>query len=63
MSDVVPAGYLIKYAMPFAFYSSRYEHTNDGVPRNYNPNAAARPVPALLRTAALLLLAVAAAVS
>ncbi|KAJ2710210.1 hypothetical protein H4R19_003863 [Coemansia spiralis] len=57
MSDVVPAGYLIKYAMPFAFYSSRYEHTNDGVPRNYNPNSAARPVPALL----LLLLAAAAA--
>ncbi|KAJ1735731.1 hypothetical protein LPJ61_000383 [Coemansia biformis] len=57
MSDVVPAGYLIKYAMPFAFFSSRYEHTNDGVPRNYNPNAAARPAPALLQTAALLLAA------
>ncbi|KAI8322501.1 hypothetical protein GQ54DRAFT_339245 [Martensiomyces pterosporus] len=40
MSDVVPAGYLIKYAMPFAFYISRYERTNDGVPKNYNPNGA-----------------------
>ncbi|KAJ2545256.1 hypothetical protein EV175_005822 [Coemansia sp. RSA 1933] len=47
MSDVVPAGYLIKYAMPFAFYISRYERTNDGVPRNYNPNSAARHGPAL----------------
>ncbi|KAJ2850215.1 hypothetical protein IWW36_002065 [Coemansia brasiliensis] len=55
MSDVVPAGYLIKYAMPFAFYISRYERTNDGVPRNYNPNAAARPVPALYATAMLIL--------
>ncbi|KAJ2127246.1 hypothetical protein GGH17_004776 [Coemansia sp. RSA 788] len=45
MSDVVPAGYLIKYAMPFAFYISRYERTNDGVPRNYNPNGGARLVP------------------
>lgn len=42
MSDVVPAGYLIKYAMPFAFYISRYDRTNDGVPRGYNPNAASR---------------------
>ncbi|KAJ1861080.1 hypothetical protein LPJ73_001132 [Coemansia sp. RSA 2703] len=57
MSDVVPAGYLIKYAMPFAFYISRYERTNDGVPRNYNPNAAARPVPAIGLTAVLLLVA------
>ncbi|KAJ2783171.1 hypothetical protein H4R18_001838 [Coemansia javaensis] len=55
MSDVVPAGYLIKYAMPFAFYSSRYANTNDGVPRNYNPNAAARPAPGRLLLAALLL--------
>ncbi|KAJ1668055.1 hypothetical protein IW140_000780 [Coemansia sp. RSA 1813] len=47
MSDVVPAGYLIKYAMPFAFYISRYERTNDGVPRNYNPNSATRHGPAL----------------
>ncbi|KAJ2482410.1 hypothetical protein IWW56_001068 [Coemansia sp. RSA 2131] len=45
MSDVVPAGYLIKYAMPFAFYISRYERTNDGVPRNYNPNGVARLAP------------------
>ncbi|KAJ2502517.1 hypothetical protein GGH96_001046 [Coemansia sp. RSA 1972] len=45
MSDVVPAGYLIKYAMPFAFYISRYERTNDGVPRNYNPNGGVRLAP------------------
>ncbi|KAJ2679707.1 hypothetical protein GGH99_005507, partial [Coemansia sp. RSA 1285] len=47
MSDVVPAGYLIKYAMPFAFYISRYERTNDGVPRDYNPNSASAHAPAL----------------
>ncbi|KAI9503997.1 hypothetical protein BX070DRAFT_223234 [Coemansia spiralis] len=47
MSDVVPAGYLIKYPMPFAFYISRYPRTNDGVPRNYNPNAAGRCAPRL----------------
>ncbi|KAJ1743519.1 hypothetical protein LPJ79_000093 [Coemansia sp. RSA 1821] len=58
MSDVVPAGYLIKYAMPFAFYISRYERTNDGVPRNYNPNAAARPIPKY--ATALLVLSIAA---
>ncbi|PIA19290.1 hypothetical protein COEREDRAFT_5804 [Coemansia reversa NRRL 1564] len=57
MSDVVPAGYLIKYAMPFAFYISRYERTNDGVPRNYNPNNAARPVPVLHLTMTLILIA------
>ncbi|KAJ1810545.1 hypothetical protein LPJ75_004204, partial [Coemansia sp. RSA 2598] len=61
MSDVVPAGYLIKYAMPFAFYISRYERTNDGVPRNYNPNDGTRPAPSLGLTT-LLLLAVSAAV-
>ncbi|KAJ1860739.1 hypothetical protein LPJ57_006632, partial [Coemansia sp. RSA 486] len=61
MSDVVPSGYLIKYAMPFAFYISRYERTNDGVPRNYNPNDGARQAPSLGLTAALLL-AVSAAV-
>ncbi|KAJ1834617.1 hypothetical protein LPJ63_001810 [Coemansia sp. RSA 2711] len=61
MSDVVPAGYLIKYAMPFAFYISRYERTNDGVPRNYNPNAAARPAPALHLAAAVVVVASAAA--
>ncbi|KAJ2707648.1 hypothetical protein FB645_000625 [Coemansia sp. IMI 203386] len=55
MSDVVPSGYLIKYAMPFAFYISRYERTNDGVPRNYNPNDGARQAPSLGLTAALLL--------
>ncbi|KAJ2804242.1 hypothetical protein H4R20_002583 [Coemansia guatemalensis] len=58
MSDVVPAGYLIKYAMPFAFYISRYERTNDGVPRNYNPNSAARPAPLFRLTMALILAAV-----
>ncbi|KAJ2494238.1 hypothetical protein GGI11_008934 [Coemansia sp. RSA 2049] len=47
MSDVVPAGYLIKYAMPFAFYISRYERTNDGVPRDYNPNSASAHAPTL----------------
>ncbi|KAJ1934335.1 hypothetical protein FBU59_005732, partial [Linderina macrospora] len=57
MSDVVPAGYLIKYAMPFAFFISRYDRTNDGVPKNYNPNAAARPAPAV--TWSLLAVAVA----
>ncbi|KAJ2065024.1 hypothetical protein GGI17_000625 [Coemansia sp. S146] len=57
MSDVVPAGYLIKYAMPFAFYISRYERTNDGVPRNYNPNGAGRLAPpATGRLLALLLI-------
>ncbi|KAJ2359190.1 hypothetical protein GGF43_000211 [Coemansia sp. RSA 2618] len=55
MSDVVPAGYLIKYSMPFAFYISRYERTNDGVPRNYNPNSAARPAPSLYLSAGLVL--------
>ncbi|KAJ2389162.1 hypothetical protein GGI23_005891 [Coemansia sp. RSA 2559] len=59
MSDVVPAGYLIKYAMPFAFYISRYERTNDGVPRNYNPNSAARHGPALGAAALCSLVAVA----
>ncbi|KAJ1890937.1 hypothetical protein LPJ81_005841, partial [Coemansia sp. IMI 209127] len=59
MSDVVPAGYLIKYAMPFAFYISRYERTNDGVPRNYNPNSAARHGPALGAAALCSLIAVA----
>ncbi|KAJ2084305.1 hypothetical protein H4R24_000098 [Coemansia sp. RSA 988] len=57
MSDVVPAGYLIKYAMPFAFYISRYERTNDGVPRNFNPNNAARPTPMLRLTMALTIIA------
>ncbi|KAJ1928305.1 hypothetical protein EC988_010179, partial [Linderina pennispora] len=47
MSDVVPAGYLIKYAMPFAFFISRYDRTNDGVPKNYNPNAATHLAPAV----------------
>lgn len=57
MSDVVPARYLIKYAMPFAFYISRYERTNDGVPRNYNPNGAGRLTPpATGRLLALLLI-------
>ncbi|KAJ1901975.1 hypothetical protein LPJ66_000371 [Kickxella alabastrina] len=57
MSDVVPAGYLLKHAMPFAFYISRYERTNDGVPKGYNPNAAGgRPAPALGLTAVLLLI-------
>ncbi|KAJ2002237.1 hypothetical protein GGI04_003424 [Coemansia thaxteri] len=58
MSDVVPAGYLIKYAMPFAFYISRYERTNDGVPRNYNPNSASRPAPLATGRLLALLLAV-----
>ncbi|KAJ2581332.1 hypothetical protein GGH95_002136 [Coemansia sp. RSA 1836] len=62
MSDVVPAGYLIKYAMPFAFYISRYERTNDGVPRGYNPNGAGRLAPpATGRLLALLLIVSAAA--
>ncbi|KAJ2883288.1 hypothetical protein IWW38_005563 [Coemansia aciculifera] len=57
MSDVVPARYLIKYAMPFAFYISRYERTNDGVPRGYNPNDAGRLAPpATGRLLALLLI-------
>ncbi|KAJ2801053.1 hypothetical protein H4S07_005030 [Coemansia furcata] len=60
MSDVVPAGYLIKYAMPFAFYISRYERTNDGVPRNYNPNSAARLAPPGRLLALLLIVSVAA---
>ncbi|OMH83094.1 hypothetical protein AX774_g3403 [Zancudomyces culisetae] len=39
-SDAPPAGRMQKFTLPIAFYNSRYEQTNEGVPKNYNPNAA-----------------------
>ncbi|PVU99195.1 hypothetical protein BB559_000928 [Furculomyces boomerangus] len=38
-SDVAPTGRLQKFVLPFIFYDSTYTQTNDGVPRDYNPNA------------------------
>ncbi|KAJ1918136.1 hypothetical protein H4219_002776 [Mycoemilia scoparia] len=40
-SSAPPPGRLLKFSMPFSLYASRYEKTNDGVPRDYNPNSAA----------------------
>ncbi|KAJ1734478.1 hypothetical protein LPJ61_001047 [Coemansia biformis] len=38
---VIP-GKLFQFMLPFSMYNSRYAQTNDGVPKNYNPNTAAR---------------------
>ncbi|KAJ2609284.1 hypothetical protein H4S08_004118 [Coemansia sp. RSA 1365] len=42
-STHVTAGKLFQFMLPFSMYNSRYTQTNDGVPNNYNPNAASRP--------------------
>ncbi|KAJ2076991.1 hypothetical protein H4R24_005388 [Coemansia sp. RSA 988] len=44
-STHVTAGKLFQFMLPFSMYNSRYAQTNDGVPNNYNPNAANRPAP------------------
>ncbi|KAJ1765438.1 hypothetical protein LPJ74_006352 [Coemansia sp. RSA 1843] len=38
-STHVYPGRLFQFMLPFSMYNSRYDQTNDGVPRNYNPNA------------------------
>ncbi|OLY79767.1 hypothetical protein AYI68_g6154 [Smittium mucronatum] len=38
-SDSPPPGRLLKFTLPFIFYISTYNQTNDGVFRNYNPNS------------------------
>ncbi|KAJ2777957.1 hypothetical protein H4R18_004886 [Coemansia javaensis] len=53
-STRVTAGKLFQFMLPFSMYNSRYAQTNDGVPKNYNPNAAARAQPAAAAAAALL---------
>ncbi|KAJ2772514.1 hypothetical protein IWQ57_001730 [Coemansia nantahalensis] len=40
-STRVNPGKLFQFMLPFSMYNSRYAQTNDGVPKNYNPNAAA----------------------
>ncbi|KAJ2831430.1 hypothetical protein J3B01_005339 [Coemansia erecta] len=42
-STHVYPGKLFQFMLPFSMYNSRYAQTNDGVPKGYNPNAAARP--------------------
>ncbi|KAJ1747581.1 hypothetical protein LPJ78_005221 [Coemansia sp. RSA 989] len=42
-STHVYPGRLFQFMLPFSMYNSRYAQTNDGVPKNYNPNAASRP--------------------
>lgn len=46
-SDLPPTGRLLKLSLPLTFYNSRYNQTNDGVPRNYNPNHAATTLPSI----------------
>ncbi|KAJ1963664.1 hypothetical protein GGI12_001924 [Dipsacomyces acuminosporus] len=41
-STHVYPGKLFQFMLPFSMYNSRYGQTNDGVPKNYNPNAATR---------------------
>ncbi|KAJ2910386.1 hypothetical protein GGI21_000926 [Coemansia aciculifera] len=40
-STHVYPGKLFQFMLPFSMYNSRYAQTNDGVPKNYNPNTAA----------------------
>ncbi|KAJ2338915.1 hypothetical protein IWW50_006956, partial [Coemansia erecta] len=55
-STHVYPGRLFQFMLPFSMYNSRYGQTNDGVPKNYNPNAASRPVAS--RACVVVLLAV-----
>ncbi|KAJ2735919.1 hypothetical protein IW152_001217 [Coemansia sp. BCRC 34962] len=41
-STHVYPGKLFQFMLPFSMYNSRYAQSNDGVPKNYNPNAAPR---------------------
>ncbi|KAJ1997766.1 hypothetical protein GGI04_003385 [Coemansia thaxteri] len=41
-STHVYPGKLFQLMLPFSMYNSRYAQSNDGVPKNYNPNAAPR---------------------
>ncbi|KAJ2619049.1 hypothetical protein GGI26_006135 [Coemansia sp. RSA 1358] len=44
-STHVYPGRLFQFMLPFSMYNSRYAQTNDGVPKNYNPNAGSRSAP------------------
>ncbi|KAJ2161327.1 hypothetical protein GGF46_001588 [Coemansia sp. RSA 552] len=59
-STRVTSGKLFQFMLPFSMYNSRYSQTNNGVPKGYNPNAAARAAPAV--GTALLVAAIAALV-
>ncbi|KAJ1647575.1 hypothetical protein LPJ64_001033 [Coemansia asiatica] len=41
-STHVYPGKLFQFMLPFSMYNSRYSQSNDGVPKNYNPNAGSR---------------------
>ncbi|KAJ2700648.1 hypothetical protein FB645_004911 [Coemansia sp. IMI 203386] len=41
-STHVYPGKLFQFMLPFSMYNSRYAQSNDGVPKNYNPNAGSR---------------------
>ncbi|KAI7833429.1 hypothetical protein BX661DRAFT_74947 [Kickxella alabastrina] len=43
-STRVYSGKLFQFMLPFSMYNSRYAQSNDGVAKNYNPNAATRSV-------------------
>ncbi|KAJ1889809.1 hypothetical protein LPJ66_007834 [Kickxella alabastrina] len=43
-STRVYPGKLFQFMLPFSMYNSRYAQSNDGVSKNYNPNAATRSV-------------------
>ncbi|KAJ2720046.1 hypothetical protein GGI07_004848 [Coemansia sp. Benny D115] len=43
-STHVYPGKLFQFMLPFSMYNSRYAQSNDGVPKNYNPNAGSRSV-------------------
>ncbi|KAJ2378972.1 hypothetical protein IW150_000471 [Coemansia sp. RSA 2607] len=43
-STHVYPGKLFQFMLPFSMYNSRYSQSNDGVPKNYNPNAGSRSV-------------------
>ncbi|KAJ1725300.1 hypothetical protein LPJ53_000527 [Coemansia erecta] len=43
-STHVYPGKLFQFMLPFSMYNSRYSQSNDGVPKNYNPNAGTRSV-------------------
>ncbi|KAI8319322.1 hypothetical protein GQ54DRAFT_299415 [Martensiomyces pterosporus] len=45
-STHVYPGKLFQFMLPFSMYNSRYAQSNDGVPKNYNPNAATHSVSA-----------------